>query len=393
MPNKVEISTEDLKSLVKEASASIIKEQVDAQVKELGLDTLENKFARLNPNTSVAELNKLNGKEKMAKLVKALATKDSEALATFKAMNETTGSAGAFLVPEEFRAEVYRIVEDFGLVAKYATKFPMGSDTMNVPTLASSVTVSYPGEATAGTASQPVLAQVQLLAKTAVGLTVMSNELLADANVSVVDLLATLFAEAIAGEIDDQGLTGSGSPFTGILANTSVNTVTMASGKDTFSEATLEDYRDLITQIKPFALQGAGYIMHRTVWAVIQKLRTGGTDSGDFFGASTNAVIVGNAQGFPSAQAGFLWGYPVFLSDKMPAIADTAVSTKFVIFGNLKHMFYGDRGSMEVKVSTDGTVNSVSLFETNQSAVRVIVRHAIAVGLPTAFAVLKTAAN
>jgi HK97 family phage major capsid protein len=74
----------------------------------------------------------------------------------------------------------------------------------------------------------------------------------------------------------------------------------------------------------------------------------------------------------------------------MPAVADTAAATKFVIFGNLKHIFYGDRGSMEVKISTEGTVNSVSLFETNQSAVRVIVRHAIAVGLPAAFAALKT---
>jgi HK97 family phage major capsid protein len=390
--DKVEISTEDLKALVKEASVNLVKEQVEAQVEALGLKSLETKFARLNPNTSIDELNKLNGKEKMAKLVKAIATKDSEAIASFKAMNETTGSAGAFLVPEEFRAEVYRIVEDFGLVAKYATKLSMGTDTLNVPTLASSVSISYPGEATAGTASQPVLAQVQLLAKTIVGLTVMSNELLADANVSVVDLLATLFAEAIAGEIDAQGLAGTGSPFTGILANTSVNTVTLAATKTTFVSATLEDYRDLITQIKPWALQGAGYVMHRTVWANVQKLRTGGTNSGDFFGASTNAVIVGQAQGYPSAQAGFLWGYPVFLSDKMPAVSATAISTKFVAFGNLKHIFVGDRGSLEVSISTDGTVNSVSLFETNQSAVRVIARHAIAVGLPAAFAVLKTAA-
>jgi HK97 family phage major capsid protein len=390
--DKVEITAEDLKTLVKEASVNLVKEQVEAQVEALGLKSLETKFARLNPNTSIDELNKLNGKEKMAKLVKAIATKDSEAIASFKAMNETTGSAGAFLVPEEFRAEVYRIVEDFGLVAKYATKLSMGTDTLNVPTLASSVSISYPGEATAGTASQPVLAQVQLLAKTIVGLTVMSNELLADANVSVVDLLATLFAEAIAGEIDAQGLAGTGSPFTGILANTSVNTVTLAATKTTFVSATLEDYRDLITQIKPWALQGAGYVMHRTVWANVQKLRTGGTNSGDFFGASTNAVIVGQAQGYPSAQAGFLWGYPVFLSDKMPAVSATAISTKFVAFGNLKHIFVGDRGSLEVSISTDGTVNSVSLFETNQSAVRVIARHAIAVGLPAAFAVLKTAA-
>ena len=245
--DKLELTKDELVSLLKETTESVVKEQVDAQVKELGLDSLENKFARFSAGTSVDELNKLNGKEKTAQFLKALYRKDASTLANFKAMNETTGSAGGFLVPEEFTAEVYRVVEDFGLVSKMATKFPMGSDTRNVPTLASSVSGTYPGEATAGTGTQPVLAQVQLLAKTWIGLTPMSNELLEDANVQVVDLLVQLFAEAIAGEIDSQALAGSGSPFTGLLANASVTTVTMGTGMNTFASVTLADLRDLNT--------------------------------------------------------------------------------------------------------------------------------------------------
>jgi HK97 family phage major capsid protein len=387
--DKVEITRDELASLLKDVASSIVKEEVDAQVK--AIDTsIDQKFAKFSAKAE--DISGLDGKEKSAKFFKALYNKDLGTLASFKAMNETTGSAGAFLVPEEFTAEVYRVVEDFGLVAKMATKFPMASDTRNIPTVASSVSGSYPGEATAGTASQPVLAQVQLIAKTWVGLTPMSNELLEDANVSVVNLLVELFAEAIAGELDSQGLTGTGSPFTGILGNASVNVVTMGAGKDTYVEAELADYRNLITQVKPWALQGAGYIMHRTVWANIQTLRTGGTNSGDFFGASTNPVIVGVPQGYPTATAGFLWGYPVYLSDKMPATSvGSQTGTKFCIFGNLKHIYMGDRANLAVAISQEGVINGVSLFETNQSAVRVIARHALAVGLPTAFAVLKTA--
>ncbi len=389
MNDKIQLTSEELKGLINDAT----KANVEEAMKGFN-STVEQKFANFAPKFTSEDLGKLEGKEKMATFIKALYNKDNQVLSTFrKAMNETTGSAGAFLVPEEFTAEVYRVVEDFGLVAKMATKFPMGSDTRNVPTVASSVSGSYPGEATAGTPSQPVLAQVQLLAKTWVGLTPMSNELLADANVSVVDLLVTLFAEAIAGELDSQALAGTGSPFTGILGNTSVNVVTMATGQSTFSSLTLADLRDLQTQVTPFSLQGAGYIMHRSVWGVVQKLRTGGTNSGDFFGASTNPVIVGTAQGFPTATAGFLWGYPVYLSDKMPAVSATAISTKYVIFGNLKHVFVGDRAPLAVSVSQEGVINGVSLFETNQSAVRVVARHAVAVGLPTAFAVLKTSAS
>lgn len=387
--DKVEITRENLTEVLKGIAQELVKDEVESQVKDFGA-SIDQKFAKFANNP--ADLSGLDGKEKSAKFFKALYNKDLTTLASFKAMNETTGSAGAFLVPEEFTAEVYRVVEDYGLVAKMATKFPMGSDTRNIPTVASSVTGSYPGEATAGTASQPVLAQVQLIAKTWVGLTPMSNELLEDANVSVVNLLVELFAEAIAGELDSQGLVGTGSPFTGILGNTSVNIVTLGAGKDTYIEADLADYRSLITQVKPWALQGAGFIMHRTVWANIQTLRTGGTNSGDFFGASTNPVIVGAPQGFPTATAGFLWGYPVYLSDKMPSTAvGSQSSTKFVIFGNLKHIYMGDRANLAVAISQEGVINSVSLFETNQSAVRVIARHALAVGLPTAFAVLRTA--
>ena len=387
--DKVEITKDELVSLLKETSAGLVKEAVDAQVKELGV-SIDQKFAKFGPAVSVEEIKAMEWKSKTAQFIKAVYNKDREQLSTFrKAMSEGTGSAGGFVVPEEFSAEVYRIVEDFGLVAKMATRITMGSDTMNIPTVSSSVSISYPGEATAGSESQPVLAQVQLLAKTCVGLTAMSNELLADANVSVVDLLATLFAEAIAGEVDSQGLAGSGSPFTGILVNASVTAVTMASGKNTFAEADLGDYRDLITNVKPWAMQGAGYIMHRTVWADIQKKRTGDT-TGDYFGASTNPVIVGVPQGYPSSTAGFLWGYPVYLSDKMPAIADSDASKKFVIFGNLKHLFYGVRQEIAVDTFNSGTVGSINLIDQNMSGVRVIARHAIAVGLPTAFAVLKT---
>lgn len=381
------ITADELKALIVEAT----KAEMATAKTELST-SVDQKFANFAPKFSSDDLDKQSGKEKMATFIKALYNKDNQVLSTFrKAMSEGTGSAGGFIVPEEFTAEVYRIVEDFGLVPKMATRITMGTDTMNIPTLASSVSITYPGEAVAGTQSQPVLAQVQLLAKTCIGLTAMSNELLADANVSVVDLLATLFAEAIAGEVDSQALVGTGSPFTGVLGNASVNIVTMATGQSTFSLVTLADLRDLIAQIKPWALQGAGYVMHRSVWSIIQKLRTGGTNSGDFFGASTNPVIVGATQGFPSATAGFLWGYPVYLSDKMPTT--TGVSTKFVMFGNLKHVFYGVRQEIAVDTFNSGTVGSINLIDQNMSGVRVIARHAIAVGLPTAFAVLRTSAS
>lgn len=387
--NEVKLSKKDFEELL----VSATKTAVEAQIKELGLDKVDRKFGNVPASfigVDEETLAKMDKKQRVAQFIKAVFHKDVGALAQLKAMSEGTNGAGGFLVPDEFAAEVNRVVEDFGLVPKLATKYTMGSDTLNVPRLSATVTVSYPGENTAGTASQPTLQQVQLLAKTLVGITPMSNELLADANVDVVDLLVTLFAEAIAGQLDSQGLAGSGSPFTGVLNDAGVTVVTPAAGNSTFTLcATPDNLRTLISQVKPWALQGAGFIMHRNVWEIIQTKKSSG---GDYFISTANPVLTGIAgQGFPTAAAGTLWGYPVYLSDKMTGT--TAVSTKFVIFGNLKYLFMGQRNQMAVDISRDGVIGSDSLFEKNMSAVRVTTRHALAVGLPTAFAVLSTSAT
>lgn len=390
----ITISKDELVKLLDETSTAAAAKAVESKVKELGLDgnnklAFKGSFAALSDEQAA----NLGVKEKMASFIKAVYEKDAASLGAFKAMTEGTGSAGGFVVPEEFAAEVNRVVEDFGLVAKLARKFPMKSDTLNVPRLSATVTVSYPGEANAGTGSQSTFEQVILSAKSCIGITPMSNELLADANISVVDLLVELFAEAIAGSIDSQALAGTGSPFTGILVDSDVTVVQPANGGgySTFTGAATPDQaRTLIANVKPWALQGAAFIMHRSVWALMQVVKA--SSGGDYFVSAANPVVINTgAQGFPSAMAGTLWGYPVYLSDKMPTT--TAVSTKFIIFGNLKHVYLGERSEMAVSIGQEGTVGGVSMFETNMSAVRVVSRHAIAVGLPTAFAVLKTAAS
>jgi HK97 family phage major capsid protein len=391
MSDKITLEKDELVKLLDEVSTKAAATAVEAKMKELGMSN--HKFAGSFGSKSAEEIEAMDKKDKMASFIKAVYAKDMQSLGAFKALSEGTGSAGGFIVPEEFAAEVNRIIEDFGLVPKLCRKFPMKSDTLNVPRLSATVTVSYPGENTAGTGSQPTFEQVVLSSKTLVGITPMSNELLADANVSVVDLLVELFAEAIAGQLDVQGLTGTGAPFTGILTDTGVTVVQPANGtgNSTFALASTPDnMRDLITQVKPWALQGAAFIMHRSIWAILQKAKA--STSGDYFISTMNPVLSGVAtQGFPTAMAGTMWGYPVYLSDKMPS--STAVSTKYVIFGNLKHLYMGVRADMGVAISQEGVVASVSLFESNMSAVRCVVRHALAVGLPAAFSVLKTSAS
>lgn len=365
-----------------------MERKIAREVKLLGMDRVDQKHGN-HPFLTPKEIKGFSKKEKVAKFIKAVFFKDT---VNMKALSEGVNAAGGFQVPEEFAAEVNRVVEDFGLVRKMARKIPMVTDTMNVPRLASSVSVTFPGENTAGSETEPVWENVQLLAKTAVGLTVSSNELLADANISIVDLLVELFGEALAGEEDKQGLTGTGAPFTGILSAASVNELVLSAGNTGFTDVTADDLQDTLVLVKPWSLQGAGWIMHRTVWGVIQKLKD---SSGQFLVSmqnQINAPIAGPKGPNAGVSVGTIWGYPVFLSDKMPDVASSAINTTFIIFGNLSHLWFGDRQEISMAISDAATVGSNNTFEQNQSAIRLTERYALAVGLPDAFARIKTAA-
>lgn len=354
----------------------------------------ENKLTKSDLAAGRLPVNGAEGQEmtkyqKIGSFIKSVFQRDAALLT--KGMTEGTDSAGGFLVPEEFHNEVVRLAKDYGLVAKFATRFPMGSDTLNLPAESTSVSVYWPGEATAGTASQPVLANAQLAAKTLVGITVTSNEFLADSKVDVTKYLMGIFAEAFAGEIDNQAFNGTGSPFTGILSDANVNIITMASGQDTFAETKLTDLRDLISNVTKSCLPTSAFYMHPLTWGTIQKIQE---NSQTIAAIQQQPLSIGyGADGVGMLKPdGILWGYPVYTSDKI--VSTTAVSTKFIAFGSLsKGLFWGDREQSTMKISQDGTVNSVSLFETNQSAVRLTQRVAVKVGLPKAFAVLKTAAS
>ncbi len=359
-----------------------IAQAVEAKMEEKGINKIEKKIFG-----AAKEVEGLEGKEKVAKFIKALFARDGEAVKAIvgKSMTEGTANDGGVLVPEEFRAEIARIAESFGLFRSLARVIPMRRDTLNLPKVTSSVSVSWPGEATAGTASQPVLGQVQLLSKTLVGITPISNELLEDADVDVVSLLSELFAEAIAGEEDNQGFSGSGSPFTGILNVAGTNLVTMAGGHTSFDDISADYLRDLITKAKVTTLAGAGFYMHPEVWARVQKIK----ENNQHIASFANPLVTKDAPN-GAGVVGYIWGKPVYLTEKITAT--DAVATKFVIFGNLKYAYLGDRKQVTMTVSEHATIGAANMFESNMSALRVTERVGIVIALPSAFSILKTAA-
>jgi len=285
---------------------------------------------------------------------------------------EGTDADGGYLVPEIFIPELVRLIQERAMMRGLVRRIPMTTDTSNLPSLASGMTVYWPGEVQTITQSDPVFGKVTLNAKTMAALTSASIELTEDAQIELADLLVTLFAEAIADEEDRVILVGNANPFSGILYASGVAQVTMGTGLQDFAEVTFQDVADLIDSVTSKAQRGARFFMHRNITTILRKVRD----------LNHQYIWSPPTGGLPPT----IWGYPYTESDQMPSASATGASTNFLAFGNPNYVYLGDRKRMTVEVS-----DHVG-FKQNERFWKVTERIAVTVAIGAAFGKLRTAA-
>lgn len=289
------------------------------------------------------------------------------------ALNETTSGEGGYLVPRLFAKEIMRVAEGQSVAMRMGTKKPLTTG-YKLPVIreASAVSVSWIAEsgAISGAESEPTFAEDLVAAKKMMAFSKISNELLEDEDVGLYDYLVMIFGEAVGQEIDNQAFTGTGTVFTGALRATGVNSVTMTAGQ-TFASIDFDYLSNVIAQLKQSSLQGAWFFMHRSIINTLRKAKLNSTYR-DWFPPA-------------NGQPGTIWGYPYEIVEKMPSV--TAFTTPFVLFGNPKYIYIGEKErDMTVKVS------DLPYIANDQSMFLIRKRIAIDVALPSAFSVLKTGA-
>lgn len=312
---------------------------------------------------------------KTKKFFQALIGKDAKVLnamhaevATKANLSEGTTTAGGFLVPEEFKAEILRLQPQYGVIRSNVRVLPMAYDVVNLPVADREVTASWVNEAAQITSTDPTFRQVTLTINKLASIPQVTNELLADANVSVIEFLAMTIAEQFAKAEDTQGFNGTGSPFVGALFATGVPTGTHAGGAVALSYGDLGRFTG---QLYSNAKGNAKWYFHRSMIARIQSLIT--TAGAPIFGATANSVF----------------GYPIVDTEILPNDA-TVTGTNYGLFGDLRRgMIMGERGSMTMKITEEGTVGGNNLFEKDMAALRVIERVALGVALPSSFLTIK----
>lgn len=309
-----------------------------------------------------------------------------------KAMLTDTSASGGLLVPENVYSNIFRIASQGGLILSMATKIPLSTDRTTVPRYTGAeLEGEYLGVDAELSETTPSIGDAVLQLRKWGLMHRVDRKLLQFSAVNVIDFLMGLAAEGLALKIDRGGFTGV-TPFVGILNDANVPTVSLASGSTTYAVLTVDKVQALIAAADVDAVSGAAFFMHASVLAELFSKRT--NTGGDLELTAATPILsamAGETSRFPQAM---FRGYPVYTSKVLPKVADSSQAGKpFIIFGSLKNLFYGDTGQMEVATSYDATVNSKNVFAADQVAVRFLHDHAVTVGLPSAFAVLKTAAS
>lgn len=337
----------------------------------------------------------LTEKQKMAfaEVAKAAALGISIDTKANEALIPEQDNRGGYLLSKEVASAILRIAASVGLIASQATKWPLSTDELDIPSYRGSfLEGEYLGVDAVGSDTGLTFNQAKLITKVWQLSFVVSKALLADASVNLADWLLALGGEALANMIDKQGIAGTGAPFVGIFnepdANTNIVTIT---GTTFAGYRVIEDSSDLIAAVAKSVRPGSVFVMSDTVWA---ELRVQKDDSGQYLlpqaGAVSNRVLAQYPSGSILQPDGEILGYPVHTSLHAPALSASASGTKFIIFGNLKAFAYGDRGTLEIEEHRSGTFGGKEVAKSYQRGIVLNHRHGLVNALPKAFAIAKT---
>lgn len=273
----------------------------------------------------------------------ATALKSGIGPAQLKDLVEGSDTAGGFLVPEDFRAEIIRGLPDSVVVRPRARVVPTSRDVVKAPRItgngnsySSAVRMTWGPETptAASHESDPTFGQVAIPVHTAMASTQISLDNMEDAAYPVDRLLMELYTEAFALGEDDKFLTGDGNGKPeGIIQAASAGVITAVNSGNA-TALTSDGLIDLQYALPPQYWPNAIFVMNATSSGkAIRKLKDG---NGDYLWQ----------RGLSAREPDLLLGKPVAYSAFMP---DVAASAYPVLYGDLKQYWIVDRVGMTLQ--------------------------------------------
>lgn len=301
---------------------------------------------------------------------------------------DATGSPfGGYTVDSELSAEIRHLITQYGVARREMTAITLTKNSVAANHLVTDVTIYWVDEGAVIGSTEAVLGQKELTLKKLGAIVTMTSELLEDTEIDFLGFVGSRVAEGFARAEDQAFFNGDGSAgsggFTGLLRDANVPAVTL--GANAFNTMDADDLLDMIDLVPTDASDNGKFYYHRTIKSIVRKLK--GTDGHYIYQE-------------PSAQGpATVWGRPEVLVEAMPKASDSAASTAFVLYGDLrKAAIHGSKGAIKADRFNAGSVRNVAndadinLITTDREAVRWTQRVGYIVILPTAMARLVTSA-
>lgn len=294
-------------------------------------------------------------------------------------------------LPTIYVPQIVELVYKYGQFRQYATVFPLGAGTVNLPQLkAGEDAFTFLGVGTAGMSQavgeKRVAAQnVTFTANKCGGIIRIPSEIEEDTFIPLGQFLARYIARRFANLEDTTGFLGDGTgtyanirgvgPYIANVASTP-QLVAMAAGKTKPSDATINNFRKMRTVVNAAVLQtgNAAYYLHPSMEALLVTFNT-----------INNPYIYQRQNG---AQPATLDGFPIHWVGVMQAYTETAAPSTYVaFFGDLSYWYLGERGSARVETSRE------VYFATDEIGMRALERIDVEAMAPDAMSALQTAAS
>ena len=310
----------------------------------------------------------------------ATLTKAAEWLGVSKAALATTDIP----LPTIYVPQIIELVYKFGQFRQYATVFPLGAATVNLPQL-------KPGEdefgliAISGAVGEKKVAaqNVTFTSQKVGGIIRIPTEIEEDTFIPLGQFLARYISRRFAAFEDKMGFLGDNSgtynrygvgPYIASIANTP-QLQQLAAGKTKVTDATINDFRAMRALVNPAVLQSGdyAYYLNPTMDSLLVTFNT----------LNTPQIYVREQGG----QSATLDGFPIRWVGVMQTYTTKAAPNAFLaVFGALSYWYLGERGAPRVETSRE------VYFATDEIGMRAVERIDVEPMAPDAMSALQTAA-
>lgn len=289
-----------------------------------------------------------------------------------KALEAGTATAGGFIIPPNYSADIIEMLTPQVVVrALGARTMPLTNGTLQVPKITAGTSAAYIGESADISESQPTFGMLNMAAKKLAALVPLSNDLIRYANPnadSIVrdDVLRAFrvmeditFIRALGTQFTPKGLRYWAPAANIITVNATVNlaNVTIDLGK-----LVLALVEANVGMISP------GWMMAPRTWNYLMTIRDGN----------------GNFAFRDEMRGGTLWGFPFRMTTQIPInLAVTGTNESEIYLVDFADVVIGEAMNLTIDVSTEASYVSsgalVSAFSQDQTVIRVIAEHDLAV--------------